>query len=329
MILNRYFLKSIFSYTLSISLIFILLIVTSRTIQYLEQASRGEINAEVVFTVVLLRLPEFLELILPLGFFLSIVLTIGRLRADSEFVIMEQAGLSALKTYYLLLIPATLISIILIYFSMVLSPGLDAKAKSLLESESIQDSFNTITPGQFHKVGGFIVFARNKDDKGLQEVFTLQKDGDAEKIIKAKTISLSENKQDLILKNGIAYSISDLEKLEVIEFTNSTIVNNHSEARAAISSAEIEKGTDSFIWSISLVMLIFISVFIALPISKINPRKGRYSRVLPALLLFSIYIGLLLSFKGEEESNTFSFSVIHIIFLLAALFLNFNSKRLA
>ena len=329
MILNRYFLKSIFSYTLSISLIFILLIVSSRTIQYLEQASRGEINADVVFTVVLLRLPEFLELILPLGFFLSIVLTIGRLRADSEFVIMEQAGLSALKTYYLLLIPATLISIILIYFSMVLSPGLDAKAKSLLESESIQDSFNTITPGQFHKVGSFIVFARNKDDKGLQEVFSLQKDGDAEKIIKAKTIKLSDNKQDLILQNGIAYSISDLEKLEVIEFTNSTIVNNHSEARAAISSAEIEKGTDSFIWSISLVMLIFISVFIALPISKINPRKGRYSRVLPALLLFSIYIGLLLSFKGEEESNLFSFSVIHIIFLLAALFLNFNNKRLA
>ena len=134
MILNRYFLKSIFSYTLSISLIFILLIVSSRTIQYLEQASRGEVNAEVVFTVVLLRLPEFLELILPLGFFLSVVLTIGRLRADSEFVIMEQAGLSALKTYYLLLIPATLISIILIYFSMVLSPGLDAKAKSLLEA---------------------------------------------------------------------------------------------------------------------------------------------------------------------------------------------------
>ena len=150
-----------------------------------------------------------------------------------------------------------------------------------------------------------------------------------EKIIKAKTIRLSENNQDLILKNGIAYSISDLEKLEVIEFTNSTIVNNHSEARAAISSAEIEKVTDSFIWSISLVMLIFISVFIALPISTINPRKGRYSRVLPALLLFSIYIGLLLSFKGEEESNMFSFSVIHIIFLLAALFLNFNSKRLA
>ena len=96
------------------------------------------------------------------------------------------------------------------------------------------------------------------------------------------------NKQDLILQNGTAYSISDLEKLEVIEFTNSTIVNNHSEARAAISSAEIEMGTNSFIWSISLVMLIFISVFIALPISKINPRKGRYSRVLPALLLFSM-----------------------------------------
>ena len=136
---------------------------------------------------------------------------------------------------------------------MVLSPGLDAKAKSLLESESIQDSFNTITPGQFHKVGGFIVFARNKDDKGLQEVFTLQKDGDAEKIIKAKTIKLSENKQDLILQNGTAYSISDLEKLEVIEFTNSTIVNKKCFTSQIFLNHAIIKKQTSIISKIKLV----------------------------------------------------------------------------
>ena len=65
MILYRYFLNTIFSYTATISLIFILVIVSSRSIQYLEQAARGEINAEIVFSVVLFRLPEFLELILP------------------------------------------------------------------------------------------------------------------------------------------------------------------------------------------------------------------------------------------------------------------------
>ena len=73
MILNRYFLKAIFSYTATISVIFILIIVSSRSIQYLEQASRGEINPEVVFSIVFMRIPEFLELILPLSFFMSIV----------------------------------------------------------------------------------------------------------------------------------------------------------------------------------------------------------------------------------------------------------------
>ena len=100
MILNRYFLKSIFSYTLTISLIFILIIVSSRSIQYLEQASRGEISPEIVFSIVLLRLPEFLELILPLGFFLSIILSISKFRAESEFVIMEQSGFSLARVYY-------------------------------------------------------------------------------------------------------------------------------------------------------------------------------------------------------------------------------------
>ena len=102
MIINRYFLKSIFSYTLTISLIFILIIVPSRSIQYLEQAARGEINPEIVFLVVLLRFPEFLELILPLSFFLSIILSLGKYRADSEFVIMEQLGFSLGKLNYLI-----------------------------------------------------------------------------------------------------------------------------------------------------------------------------------------------------------------------------------
>ena len=88
MILNRYFLKTIFSYTLAISVVFILIIVSSRSIQYLEQASKGEINPQVVFYVVLYRLAEFLELILPLSFFMSVVLTIGKLSSENELTIM-------------------------------------------------------------------------------------------------------------------------------------------------------------------------------------------------------------------------------------------------
>ena len=117
MILNRYFLKTIFSYTASVSVIFLLIIVSSRSIQYLDQAARGEINPEVVFWIILFRLPEFGQIILPLSFFLGIVLTLGKLRSESEFVVMQQNGFSLKRLHTLLIASSTLICVVIFSLS--------------------------------------------------------------------------------------------------------------------------------------------------------------------------------------------------------------------
>ena len=97
MILQRYLLKDIFSHTGAVGLVFLLVILASRSIQYLEQVSRGELSSELVFWVILFRLPEFLELIIPFSFFLGLVLVIGRLCSDNEMIILEQNGYTNLK----------------------------------------------------------------------------------------------------------------------------------------------------------------------------------------------------------------------------------------
>ena len=177
MILNRYFLKAIFSYTATISVIFILIIVSSRSIQYLEQASRGEINPEVVFSIVFMRIPEFLELILPISFFLSIILTIGKLRSEGEFVVMEQSGFSSNKIYSLLALPALFISTLLFLFSFTLGPNLDLKVDSLLETESLEASFNSLSPGKFHKLNdSYLMYSKGKQGKELYDIFLVVKD---------------------------------------------------------------------------------------------------------------------------------------------------------
>ena len=79
MILTRYLIKDIFSHTASVSLVFLFIIISSRSIQYLEQAARGEINPEMVFWIMIFRIPEFIELLIPFSFFLSIILVMGRL----------------------------------------------------------------------------------------------------------------------------------------------------------------------------------------------------------------------------------------------------------
>ena len=112
MILQRYLLKDIFSYTAGVSLVFLFVILSSRSIQYLEQVSRGELSSEIVFWIILFRLPEFLEIILPFSFFISMVLLIGRLSSENEMIVLEQNGYSSFRFLKLFLSCSLVISLL-------------------------------------------------------------------------------------------------------------------------------------------------------------------------------------------------------------------------
>ena len=88
---------------------------------------------------------------------------------------------------------------------------------------------------------------------------------------------------------------------------------------------EVNQDNNSFsLWPFSLITLIFVSVLISLPLSKISIRQGRFSRVLPSLLIFSVYTGMILSFKDFELENLGYVIATHSVFLLFGLFMNFN-----
>jgi len=172
MILNRYFLKDIFIYTTSVSLIFLLIVMSSRSIQYLEQAAIGEINPEVVAWVVLYRLPEFIQIILPFSFFLSLVLTIGKLSANNELNIYEQNGYTQKRIVLLSFIPAGLVALISLCLSIWISPESNLRADQLLAKQSSQDIFRSIQPGSFHRLNeDVLIYAKQREGKALQSVF--------------------------------------------------------------------------------------------------------------------------------------------------------------
>ena len=326
MILYRYFINSIFSYTATISLIFILVIVSSRSIQYLEQAARGEINPEIVFTVVLFRLPEFLEVILPLSFFLSIILTIGRLRSDSEFLIMQQSGFSNLKVYFLLTIPALLISTLLIFFTLFLNPSLDKKVNDLLEIKSLEDTFNALSPGEFHQLNpSYLIFAKEREESYLSDIFLVDRsDGANERniLVAEKFIAPSSDDNKLTFENGHSYSGEESDQLISLGFQAFTIQSKEATNEKNKTKTKKNNFSNSLIWSGSNSLMILIAMFIAFPLSQNSPRSGRYARVLPGLLIFSIYAGLLLSLKDETIQNLTYLISLHFFFLILAILLN-------
>ena len=80
--------------TLGIFLIFFFLVVGSRFVGYFEQASQGMLEPNLIYKIIALRFPDFITLLIPLSFFLGVVITISRLYADREIYGYLSGGLS-------------------------------------------------------------------------------------------------------------------------------------------------------------------------------------------------------------------------------------------
>ena len=95
----RYLTVDVITHTLAVSLVLFLVVFTGRFIKYLAEAAIGDLSAGILLPVMLYKLPAFFELILPLGFYIGLLLSFGRLYADSEMVIFRASGTSQAQLF--------------------------------------------------------------------------------------------------------------------------------------------------------------------------------------------------------------------------------------
>ena len=339
MILNRYFLKNIFSYTASVSVIFLLIIVSSRSIQYLDQAARGEMNPESVFWIILFRLPEFGQIILPLSFFIGIVLTLGKLRSESEFIVMQQNGFSFKRLHTLLIACSVLICTIIFSLSAWLTPKFDLQIKDMLQQKTLKEKIISLTPGEFHKVNeSTLVYSKESLNEELTKVFIKNKTkGNQVKeffVFAEKAYVKGNTEETMYLNDGSIFFLGEAEKFSKLSFEEMKFKVNL-ESNDNLKNEQDKNSLDSsnITWLLSLCVMTIISIFLAVPLSNSSPREGRYKRVLPALLVFSLYLGLLIASRGASDlspvNQITSMVFIHFVFLIFAFYLYFRTNQRA
>ena len=76
-------------------------------------------------------------------------------------------------------------------------------------------------------------------------------------------------------------------------------------------------------WRISLPLLVFVVTLIAVPLSRVNPRQGRFLKLLPAILLYMAYLTLLIAARGALDKGKIPVALglwwVHAIFLVIGL----------
>ncbi|MRI34582.1 LPS export ABC transporter permease LptF [Endozoicomonas sp. OPT23] len=355
-ILFRYLAKEMLQVTLAVTGVVLLIIMSGRFVNYLAQAANGTLNANFLFAIMGYRMPEFLVMIIPLGLLLGIVMAYGRLYVENEMTIMSACGLSQNQLLKMTMVPALGVMLLVGLLSLFVAPQGLQKVEAIWAKQDSLTEFDTLVPGRFQTFSGTnrVTYTETltDDNQKMEGVFIAQgatdPDGGSISLVLADSgrISNTESEQTkyLILNDGIRYDLSPggLKVRETeyktygIRMQNSKVSQEITREQALPTSQLLSSDTREhkaeLQWRFSMPLLIPILVLLAVPLAKVNPRQGRFVKLLPGVLTYLLYLSLLISTRGMIDEGRLPPSIglwpVHGAFLLLALGVYFKDSVL-
>lgn len=326
-----------------VTLIMLLLVaIGGRFIGYLQEAALGKFTGETVLTIMTLRLPEYVQLIAPFAFFIATVLTFSRLYADQEMVILQSAGASTLKVLYWFAGSVLLVAGLVGYFSFYLTPSMSQEVDAFLAEERKQSELELLNPGTFHiyDYGRRVSYSEgmSSDRRTLRQVFIAQSLEDGRETVLwaregTQEVDLTNNSRMLVLQQGDRYEIpasdAGVRHMQFARLKQRLNTLDH-DARdvdvQAIPTAQLDATAvhrAEWHWRLSSPLFIVIGALLAVGVSRVGPRQGRFARIVPGVLVMLVYyLALLLNRNLLTEGDlpvAFGFWIVHGVALLIAL----------
>ena len=327
--------------TIGVLLIFFFLVVSSRFVGYFEQASEGLIDPSVVFKVVFLRFPDFITLLLPLSFFLGVIITVSRLYSDREIFGYLAGGLSENDLVKYLFPQAMFFFLITLSLSIFLAPYTKELSKEILSLDTIQEQFESVRQKElfsFNENDGFI-HVENKENNILDEVIIFIQNDEYSSLIIAENLIHEDlsSKTNLDFKDGVLYQDIFNQNSSFVSYFGelSVPINNSKNTISGLSLSKlfdfsIKSSKSQTQWNLSIPLTIFVLLIYAVNFSKVEPRQGRFSVLVPSIFIYILYLSLLILARDSFDEGSIASQnyiwYVHLIFLLFAIFLLFRKN---
>ena len=324
--------SQIFKSFVAILIILTALIFSSRLVGYFEQAIDGTLNPDIIFTVMLLRLPDFLGLLIPFAFFLSLLLVVSELYNSNGIYAYFSAGVSRVKLikhitpfFMVTLIACSLISIFLAPYGKALS-------KSLIAEQSYEDKLSMLQPQKLVNLDetGSYLFFESYDGNRMTDVTFFVQDDASLAIIKAELLIISNQNESMILnfQNGYIYpNLNSPNKIDASfkKLTHSVEVLKASGNSLSLSKLLDYKNQSNFIqnqWNASIPLMLIALMLLGFVFGKESPRSGREGSLVTGVLIYIFYLSVLVGFRESYSDNQDVFYYflwpVHLIFLTFA-----------
>lgn len=353
MLVFRYLAKEVIITLVALTSILLLIFLSNQVVIYLNRAASGIIPGMLVVHLMALELPNMLSLLLPLGFYFAILLAYGRLYADNEITVLKACGFGNLLSYSLIMaLFVAIITGVMVWNNPIIS----YKRAKLLQTSGVKTLIQTIIPGRFRALHGgrevFYVESMNSNHTSAKNIFIARfvdkNNKQAWDILWADRAFIERDKNDgldyLILNQGKKYfGFPGNAEFQVASFSHSrsrlpnpeVIVKNDIRAipfkeLLPYNNSDRKKAAE-LQWRISIPLMIFPLTLISVPLSRVNPRGGKFAKMLPAILICILYANFMFITRdwiiAGKIPTWLGVWWLHLLVIILGLFLQWRNRR--
>lgn len=350
MIINRYLFREILNPMLAILAVLVIIFASYLAATYLADAVLGNLPLVAVALLIAIKISISLEILLPVTLLLSVVIAFGRLYKDSEMTALASCGISSGQTLKPVLYLATVVAVAGACSSLFIRPAaFDHIYRMKARAERDMD-IGLMEGGQFYELqsGTMVFFAERfvQNPVRAQQVFIRSQGGDEIKIICAEQVRQRLDKDSgrrfLLFNKGQMVEFASQDRGgKVTDFQEATYFLDPPESalknykRKAASTARLMRSDQlediaELQWRLTTPLSTLLLALIGVPLSRTNPRKGKYARVGLAVVIFAVYYNLFVVAKTwVEEGIVAPFPGIWWVPALLAVFLLVLLRRAA
>jgi lipopolysaccharide export system permease protein len=202
-LLPRYLMKHVALTTLFISVAITLIIWLTQSLRLLDLIINGGAPMQLFGMMLLLTVPRFFEVILPLGLGLGIIYSFNKLSADSEIIVMNTTGSSPSDLTKGVLGFSAFVAVFVFFLSGWATPIANFELDRLRDVVKTDHSLGLLRPGVFNAVGDdtTIYIAQRLNMQDLRGVFIHFKKKDQ------PATTLTAKRGGLVIRDGKTFVI--------------------------------------------------------------------------------------------------------------------------
>jgi lipopolysaccharide export system permease protein len=312
LIIERYLIREIIKPMVVICAILVAIFASYTAARYLADAAYGLLSADTIVSFVLLRVAIALEVLLPTTLYLSVVLAVGRMYADSEITALSASGVGITRILRAIFFLALLVAAVVGSISLYVRPWAYEKFYWLKAQAKADFDITRMEGGNFYEIGegNRIFFAEqiNRQQQYAERVFIHTERGDTLQVIYAKQAYQKTDEASgykvLVFSSGYLYEFSrGGDGGQIIRFQRSTLSLRPEEITVleykikGAASEQLARSSSSadmaeLQWRLSTPITTVLFALLGVPLSRTDPRQGKYAKVVVAVIIYALYYNL-------------------------------------